>query len=136
MDPLELRQTIYLGDRGVEGILVQDSGRTVKVQIDSISRQRNPDGLWRYYTDEDIDNGYLVFGDVEAFTIDPPGSTPNDYIGSFEITGSDESPGKYLAVIETAGPTPAGGIFAITIRILCGTFYLEDPKKPGIQITT
>ncbi len=136
MDPLNLQRTIYLGDRGVKAILIQGWGKTVKVQIDSISRVRSPDGRWHFYTDEDIDDGFLVFGEVEACAIEPPGSIPDGYVGSLTISPSDELSGKYVAELHTAGRTPEGPCREIVIRVIFGSFYLEDPKNPGVQITT
>lgn len=136
MDPLELQGTIYLGDRGVKRIILDGWERSVKIQIDSISRIRSPDGLWHFYTDEDIEDGFLVFGAAESCTIEPPGAIPNDYVNSFEVSRSHDSPGKYHAVLRTAGPMASGEYREVIIRVIAGGFHLEDPRRPGEQIRT
>lgn len=82
MRPEEIVRTIYLGDRGIKKIVLNYFDCTVNVQIDQISRIRSSDGLWNYYSNEDIANGFLTFGGVRSFVIEPPGAVPDDFIWS------------------------------------------------------
>jgi hypothetical protein len=134
MDPLRLQRTIYLGDRAVKQVILDGWEKKVKIQIDTISRVRSPDGQWQFYTDEDIEDGFLVCGDVKTCTIEPPGAIPDDYVASFALTPSSEWPDSVVMELRTAGPTPSGKRGEIVIRVVAGTFYLEDPKRPGVRI--
>ncbi len=68
-DPLSLKQSIYLGDRAIKLIILDGWNELAKIQVDSISRVRSADGKWNYYTAEDIEDGFLVFGNVRLFAI-------------------------------------------------------------------
>ena len=70
-DPLKFLKTIYLGDRGVTGISMDSVRKTVKIHIDCISRVRGEN--WNYYTDEDLENGAIVFTGCKKFFFDTNG---------------------------------------------------------------
>jgi hypothetical protein len=132
MNPIELAKTVYLGDRAVKGIVIDTWRRIVKVQIDKISRIRSGDGMWNFYNDENIANGYLVFHGVQAAKIEPAGNLPNDYVVEFTVS-------------ETRAPTFEGYVFCLVsadsdrgsetvIQITATDFSFEDPLKPGQEI--
>ena len=77
-DPLKFLKTIYLGDRGVTGISMDSVRKTVKIHIDCISRVRGEN--WNYYTDEDLENGAIVFTGCKKFFFDTNGILPSDFI--------------------------------------------------------
>ncbi|MBE6369629.1 MAG: hypothetical protein E7056_05655 [Lentisphaerae bacterium] len=89
-DPLKFLKTIYLGDRGVTGISMDSVRKTVKIHIDCISRVRGEN--WNYYTDEDLENGAIVFIGCKKFFFDTNGILPSDFIEieSVEQTADDE----------------------------------------------
>ena len=89
-DPLKFLKTIYLGDRGVTGISMDSGRKTVKIHIDCISRVRGEN--WNYYTDEDLENGAIVFTGCKKFFFDTNGILPSDFIEieSVEQTADDE----------------------------------------------
>ena len=89
-DPLKFLKTIYLGDRGVTGISMDSVRKTVKIHIDCISRVRGEN--WNYYTDEDLENGAIVFTGCKKFFFDTNGMLPSDFIDieSVEQTAADE----------------------------------------------
>lgn len=76
MLPIELAKTLYLGDLSVRAIYIDGWARTVKIQVDVISRIRSTDGHWNLYTDEDSEDGFLVPTGVSFFALDPPGAIP------------------------------------------------------------
>lgn len=59
MTPDEFLRTIYLGDRACKSLVLDGWKNEVKIQIDSISRVRGE--AWDFYTEEDVDDGFLVF---------------------------------------------------------------------------
>ena len=77
-EPLRFLKTIYLGDRGVTGISMDSVRKTVKIHFDCISRVR--DENWNYYTDEDLENGAIVFTGCKKFFFDTNGVLPGDFI--------------------------------------------------------
>ena len=89
-DPLKFLKTIYLGDRGVTGISMDSVRKTVKIHIDCISRVRGEN--WNYYTDEDLENGAIVFIGCKKFFFDTNGVLTGDFIEieSVEQTADDE----------------------------------------------
>ena len=89
-DPLKFLKTIYLGDRGVTGISMDSVRKTVKIHIDCISRVRGKN--WNYYTDEDLENGAIVFTGCKKFFFDTNGVLPGDFIEieSVEQTADNE----------------------------------------------
>ena len=89
-EPLRFLKTIYLGDRGVTGISMDSVRETVKIHMDCISRGRGEN--WNYYTDEDLENGAIVFTGCKKFFFDTNGILPSDFIEieSVEQTADDE----------------------------------------------
>ena len=89
-DPLKFLKTIYLGDRGVTGISMDSVRKTVKIHIDCISRVRGEN--WNYYTDEDLENGAIVFTGCKKFFFDTNGILPSDFIEieSLELLADNE----------------------------------------------
>ena len=86
MNPENFLQSIYLGDRGCNKILVDNYNRIIKLNIDVISRIRSPSGKWDFYNDENIENGFIVFSSVKAMKWNSTGLLPNDFIKSIEVT--------------------------------------------------
>ena len=89
-DPLRFLKTIYLGDRGITGISMDTDNGIIKIHIDCISRVRGEN--WNYYTDEDLENGAIVFTGCKKFFFDTNGILPSDFIEieSVEQTADDE----------------------------------------------
>jgi hypothetical protein len=135
MTPIELLQSIYLGDRVIVGIFIGTYERVAKIQIDCISRIRSADGLWNFYTAEDIEDGLLVFSQVYSLRIEPAGSLPCDYVVDFgvcEVTTPQFA--GYEFHFDSADPNGPNKGFAKVI-ILAKEFHIENPKVPGAKIT-
>ena len=66
MNSSDFIKTIYLGDRACKGVVIDGWNSLVKIHIDNISRIRSLSGNWELYTDEDIENGFIVFEFVES----------------------------------------------------------------------
>lgn len=133
--PAQFLKTIYLGDRACKGYSLDAWQKCFALTVDQISRIRSPDGIWDGDTDEDIDNGQIVFENVESVEFSPPGLLPNDYIQgiSVEVKGN-----LYLfrASIASVRNGPNGVESGeVCISIYASGVHLIDPKNPGVKLT-
>ncbi|MFC5476005.1 DUF6258 family protein [Paraherbaspirillum soli] len=85
MNPVDFLKTIYLGDRSCKAILIYSWDELVKLQVDEISRVRSSSGQWEFYNDENIEDGFLVFEEVQSISFKPENFLPNDYINDIEV---------------------------------------------------
>ena len=134
MTPIELAKTLYLGDRAVKALHIDGWERTVKIQIDVISRIRSKDGHWNFYTDEDIEDGFLVLTGVTFFTLAPPGAIPSDFVVDFQVI--DFTEGSFTGYQFKLVSADIEGLRKGQVEIVAYAegFYLEDPRFPGRQI--
>jgi hypothetical protein len=93
-------QTLYVGDRGCKSITFDGWNKSVRVQVDTISRIRSASGAWNYYTEEDIDDGLIVFTDVAACELSNHGQLPNDQLNAIDVI-SEEDDGWYVVELST-----------------------------------
>ena len=131
MDVSAFLKTIYLGDRACKAITLDGWNRSIKLEIDCISRIRSPSGNWDYYTDEDIRNGSLVFRGVRNVLLDNAGFLPNDEI-DIEVVGEEDS----LTVVQVsmASVDERTEAHRIVLRFACESMHLEDPTRQGLVI--
>ncbi|EDL5765574.1 hypothetical protein CWG77_17385 [Salmonella enterica subsp. enterica serovar Senftenberg] len=95
---------IYLGDRAIKKIEFELWEKEIRIQINLISRLAYGTTEWNFYNNEDLEDGYFVFFDVDCFSITPEGSIPDDYIISM-IT--DKVNGEYFeSTIAVIGQIP------------------------------
>lgn len=95
---------IYLGDRAIKKIEFDLWEKEIRIQVNLISRLAYGTTEWNFYNNEDLEDGYFVFSDVDYFNITPEGSIPDDYIISM-IT--DKVNGEYFeSTIAVIGQIP------------------------------
>ena len=139
--PKGFLETIYLGDRACKTLIIDGFGDRVILVVDDISRIRNASGNWEFYTEEDITDGRIVFTDVDSLEFDPPGLIPNDLINSLNVEsvileGEDlNTAGLYLFKANITSVGPEGYRGQVLILIAARGVHLEDPQRPGIEIT-
>lgn len=104
----------------------------MSVHVDTISRIRSPEGMWDFYTSEDVENGQLVFGGVKKFFFDKDGNLPNDYINSLDV--STESDGSYRFRFSIDSVKEDGENNEVVLEIVAETLAIRDPKKPDTPI--
>ncbi len=85
MNPRDFLRTIYLGDRWIKKIVIDNENKLISLQIDCISRIRSNSGNWEFYNDENIDNGLIVFEEVSYYEFGEKGILPNDEIYSIIV---------------------------------------------------
>src|SRR5262249_53436603 len=136
LEPPEFLRTIYVGDRACRAILIESWKKQVALEVDLISRIRSPSGNWEYYSAEDIPGGRIVFTDVETFQFDPPGPLPNDLINQISVKPADAGADaqRWTFEVSISSVAPDGGSTEIIVRLTGSGVYLEDPKRPGVQI--
>lgn len=125
----EFMQTIYLGDRGCKSILIDGWNSEVKIQITCISRVRSD--TWDFYTDEDLDDGKLVFTGVKSVVLNPPGCIPNSYV---EIISIEELADSLSEVVFAIGADDGtGGTVLANLSIRASQLHLEDSDGRKIE---
>ena len=140
MNPIEFVDTIYLGDRACKGILVDAWNRTIAIRVDDISRSREgKNNEWGFTSEEDIENGLIVFTEVESIQFDPSGPIPNDFINSFSVTGpitDGARPEVQLFQFELGitSCSRSGVTGEVILTMVAAGVHLEDPARPGLKI--
>lgn len=135
MNPKEFVNTIYLGDRFCKSILIDGYSQTVKIQVNMISRIRSISGYWEYYNDENIDNGLIVFTEVDSIMFELNGLLPNDAIEFEDVKSVDGEDNKFIFELSAASCNCQGDYEYGLIRIIAQGIHLEDPTNPETRIT-
>ena len=132
MNISDFLRTLYLGDRACKSITIDGWTATVRVQIDCVSRVRDPSGLWNFYTDEDIQDASLVFGDVHMIALEGGGYIPNDLINFIRVV--DVAGDMTTVELSVDSVNAEADHHETIIRLRCKEVWLEDPAKPGVRI--
>lgn len=128
----EFINTIYLGDRWLNGIIIDSANSKLKLQVNLISRIRNESGNWNYYNDENIENGLLVFTDVESFEMLPPGIIPNDEICNYEVKEIRDNVSE--VIFHIGSYDKSNNYTEVALKLVAGGIHLENPKQPNEEI--
>ncbi len=136
MDPIDFVKTIYLGDRVCKSVLLDGWNSLVKLHIDNISRIRSLSGNWEFYTDEDIEDGYIVFESVDSIHFTPSGLIPNDGINYLQVEKCDSDEHKKLLKFKFSidNVNSSGASAECILEITARGIYIEDPKMPQKKI--
>ena len=134
MNPQKFMASIYLGDRSIEKIIIDNDNKSVSIQIDRVSRVRG--SQWNFYDKEDIVHGNLVFEGAKAFLVQPPGPIPNAWIEFVGVEKEESETNIELYVFKFAsasiGDSPAQT--EVSIFITATAVYLQDPSVPDVRI--
>ncbi|KOF13595.1 hypothetical protein AC244_30630 [Ensifer adhaerens] len=130
MKPDEFLKTIYLGDRGCKAVVLDGWKNEVKIQIDLISRKRSE--TWNFYSAEDVEDGFLVFEEVDHVSFDPPGRIPNDEIGDRKFLGYDGD--RFTLMIELGHCDEAGEYTTVKTTIRAKAVAIEKPGEEDARI--
>ena len=121
--------SIYLGDRYCENIIITD--QRILFQINCISRLENGTKEWNYYSDADIEHGYLVFDGVIDYCFNTD-LVLNDEI--YEIKVIEENDKIFSFVIYGCNVSKDAVCKDIEILIKARKFYILNPKDNSIII--
>lgn len=136
--PNEFIKTLYLGDRACKRVIIDGLQKRLIIEVDNISRNRNPSGQWEFYTEEDIVDGMVVFEGLNSFEFSPQGFVPSDWIEfiSVDETNANSPNTPSIKVILSLGAIDGqGNAKELTLIVCCRSIHLEDPKQPGTRIT-
>ena len=137
MNPEQFLQSVYLGDRACKAILIDSWKRRVAIQVDCISRLKPGSQTWDFYTDADINDGWLVFTGVSSVRLTPSGPLPNDFIEVVSVERF-ERPGEqpvYQFELSAGSGDEGGNLTELRIEIEASWVHLEDPARPGVEIS-
>lgn len=123
MDPKEFLKTIYLGDRACKKIIIDGWRHRLGLQVNSISRLEAGTENWSYYTDEDVDDGWLVFSKISSVSMNPDGLFPNDFINSIDVSPQED---KYLFLISVGSCSAKGDISEVVISVTADEVHIES----------
>lgn len=125
MDTIEkILSTIYLGDRFCENVVIQDE--QILFQINCISRLREGTEEWNYYSEADIEHGYLVFDEVIDFR--SSSELPfNDEIYAIEIV--EKMNGIYTFIVYGCNVSDDAISTDIELQIRAKNFYIFNPQN-------
>ncbi len=130
MKPDEFLKTIYLGDRGCKAVVLDGWKNEVKIQIDLISRKRSE--TWNFYSAEDVEDGLLVFEEVDHVSFDPPGRIPNDEFGDIEFIGYEGD--RFTVVIDIGSGYELGDYVNVKTTIRAKAVAIEKPGEEDARI--
>ena len=132
MTPEVFVKSIYLGDRGIDGIMLELKNRDERNKIDCISRVRGDS--WSYYTDEDVENGTLLFRGVTKFSMQPHGPLPSEFIGDFTVVAIDDERVGFNFQIKSGALRDDLSSVEVTIGITASSIAIIDPRYPDVLI--
>lgn len=130
-DIAEFLKTVYLGDRGLKGLRLDLWDNRLALQVDCISRVRGD--RWNFYSDEDIENGLIVFEGVRHVAIEPVGVWPESFINELRAEPSDDQTGHQI-FCSVDGFDQWGKDVEATIRFTAKAIYLIDLADPDTKI--
>lgn len=126
--------SIYLGDRACKQLNIDTWSKTVSIQVDTISRIRSDDGNWNFYCEEDINDGFLVFKEVESILFNGNGKLPNDRINY--LNAVQQIDGLFSFTLSIDSIDKNGVNEEIILKLIAKEICIQDPSKPDKLIVT
>lgn len=133
MTPATLIRSIYLGERGCMAVVFDKTKRQLRIQVDCISLLQPGTDKWDYYTERDIQNGWIVFSGVDTVKMQPENIEPNDFINEISVEQDAYQDGRYRSTISIDGVDPKGIRREVIILVRSLEAHLEDAK--GLPLT-
>lgn len=133
MNPAKLIGSIYLGDRGCKAFVFDETKRQLKIQVDCISLLRPGTDRWDYYTERDIQNGWVIFSGVDAVIMKPENVEPNDFINDISVERDAGLDGRYEITMSISSVDDKGNSREVIILARSSDARLEDAS--GLPLT-
>ena len=118
--------SIYLGDRGCKRLVIDGWNSIFGVQVNCISRLRKGSTEWNYYTDKDIDDGWLVFSGLKSVQMSPAGPVPNDFL---EIVEACETPIGSSVTISIGSVDSEGNTTEVRVEVIAKELSIETNEE-------
>lgn len=128
MNPKTLIDRIYLGDRGCKQCVYNNESKELRIQVDCISFLRPGSSTWDYYSEHDLEDGWIVLSGVDKVTIDPPNVQPSDFIFDIQVDSVKDSNERERVTISTGGVDREGELRDILICALVKDAHIEDSQ--------
>ena len=120
-------RSLYLGDRYCEKVEIKDS--MIMLQINCISRLEDGTEEWNYYSQKDIQHGYLVFDGVVDYYFSSK-LTINDEI--YEIQIKEKKDNIYSFIVYGCNISDMAVSEDVELYIRAKEFYIMNPKDNNI----
>lgn len=116
--------SIYLGDRFCENVIFKEN--KVLLQINCISRLKEGFNEWNYFSEKDIEHGYLVFDEVTDYSSNS--ELPiNDEVYNIEIVKKTDE--TYTFIVYGCNISDDATSTDISLQIKAKNFYIFDPRN-------
>lgn len=113
--------------------MFDETKRQLRIQVDCISLLRSGTDRWDYYTERDVQNGWIVFSGVDAVITQPENIEPNDFINDVRVEEDADPDGRYRITMSIGSVDAAGNSSEAIILAKSPVAYLEDAK--GLPLT-
>ena len=133
MNPANLIGSIYLGDRGCKAFVFDETERQLSIQVDCISLLRPGTDRWDYYTERDIEDGWVIFSGVDAVIMKPENVEPNDFINDVSVGRDPDLDGRYEITMSISSVDDKGNLTEVIILVRSSDAHLEDAN--GLPLT-
>lgn len=123
-DIRKLLDSIYLGDRFCENVIFREN--KILFQINCISRLKEGTNEWNYFSERDIEHGYLVFDEVINYNSNR--ELPlNDEIYKIDIV--EKTNEIYSFIIYGCNISDDAISTDISLQIKAKKFYIFNPHN-------
>ncbi|WP_125933067.1 DUF6258 family protein [Kiloniella majae] len=134
MNLAEFTNSLYLGDRACKKIIYDTWKEELCIQVDNISRIRSKSGNWDYYTEEDIEDGFIVFTGIKKVIFDSSGKAPNDQVNYLKIENQTEECCSFVMSIDHVDSQESDENTETILKITAENICLRNPLIPDIDI--
>lgn len=124
--------SIYLGDCFCTKLVFEGVKNQVELHVNLISRIRSESGDWNFYSDEDIENGAIVFTGIQSISLGGLALLPNDQIYDIHINKKDIRFSEFI--IEMSHVDQDAITHDMTMSFVAEGAYLMNPLMPGVEI--
>jgi hypothetical protein len=131
VNPDKFLNTIYLGDRACQSIVLESWKKEIKIKVNCISRVREE--KWNFYTDEDVQEGFLVFENVQNFKFDPSGILPNDWIELVSVISLDKDGTQWEIVLSLGAVNGKGESQEVLLHVIAEAVSIENVEGARIR---